>query len=83
MDAEAETEAPAVIAEGEETETTEPPVSGEPTTGEPTTGEDVPEEPKSIEYPKVIGSQLVATAGMKNVYRQFLDWRKVRFITAS
>lgn len=83
VDAEAETEAPAVIAEGEETETTEPPVSGEPTTGEPTTGEDVPEEPKSIEYPKVIGSQLVATAGMKNVYRQFLDWRKVRFITAS
>lgn len=29
---------------------------------------------------KVVGSQLAATTGTKNIYRQYMDWRKVRYV---
>ena len=76
-----DTEEPAIAAQdSEDTSTPDAPATGEPTTGEPVTGKG---EPKEITYPSVVASQLVATAGQKNIYRQFLDWRKIRFVAAS
>lgn len=79
-----DTEEPAIDAQdADEPLTNETPATGEPVTGEPVTGDVEDDTPKEITYPNVVASQLVATAGMKNIYRQFLDWRKFHYIAAS
>ena len=74
------------------TTTEEIPATGAPSTEEaPSTApvtedkkDENKEEPEvSMADSKVIASQLVATAGQKNIYRQFLDWRKIRYVAAS
>jgi hypothetical protein len=32
---------------------------------------------------KVVGSQLAATTGTKNIYRQYMDWKKIHYSTPS
>jgi hypothetical protein len=32
---------------------------------------------------KVVGSQLAATTGTKNIYRQYMDWKKIHYSSAS
>ena len=74
----------AAAEEGEEPTTA--PTTEEPVTGEPVTEDEPvvdPDAEVSMADSKVVSTQLVATAGMKNIYRQFLDWRKVRFVAAS
>ena len=68
------------VAESETPDTTETPdASGD---GSNDSGNEETKE-ESMANSKVVSSQLVATAGQKNIYRQFLDWRKARYISAS
>lgn len=70
----------AAVAESETPDTTETPdASGD---GSNDSGNEENKE-ESMANSKVVSSQLVATAGQKNIYRQFLDWRKARYISAS
>ena len=32
---------------------------------------------------KIVGSQLAATTGSKNIYRQYMDWKKIHYSTPS
>jgi hypothetical protein len=32
---------------------------------------------------KIVGSQLAATTGTKNIYRQYMDWKKIHYSSAS
>ncbi|MGM9646728.1 MAG: hypothetical protein ACI3YH_01180 [Eubacteriales bacterium] len=73
----AESETPDTAETPDTTET--PDVSDDDSTD--TDKEENKEE--SMANSKVVSSQLVATAGQKNIYRQFLDWRKARYISVS